>query len=233
MSARRFPAALPLLVLLGACSGDTGGDDGFANPGKLPPPANNGPTELLADLTVDEPLLASSLQFATVDPADVGCAVIEGCLVGDQGPRDVVRFDVGVVNLGEADLVIGSPTAPENAGLFEFSSCHNHYHYIGFAEYTLSDQNGEVASGHKQAFCLMDIADYGGNGDTNRGYNCSLQGISMGWEDIYSRDLDCQWIDVTGLPAGPYTLTVTVNALGNIAEAGPAPNTVSIPITLP
>ena len=234
-------AALVLSLLLTACAGGPGGvpgfsdddDDGFSNPGPLTPPANHGPRELLPDLTVDEPLLASSWETGTEDPSTQAneCAVVEGCLVGDQGVRDVLRFDVGVANVGEKDLYIGTPNL--ESGDFTFSACHGHYHHIGFAEYTLSNASGVVATGRKQAFCLMDIADYQGNGDSARYYDCAEQGISLGWEDVYDKSLDCQWIDVTGLPGGSYSLSVTVNAEGRVYESGPAPNTVSVPVTLP
>ena len=41
--------------------------------------------------------------------------------------------------------------------------------------------------------------------------DCDNQGISAGWEDSYDSSLDCQWLDITGVPAGDYILRVTVN----------------------
>ena len=40
---------------------------------------------------------------------------------------------------------------------------------------------------------------------------CSDQGIQAGWADVYGAHLDCQWIDVTDVPAGIYTLEIEVN----------------------
>lgn len=231
-------AALVLSLLLSGCAGGSGvpgfsddDDDGFSNPGPLTPPANHGPRELLPDLTVNEPMLANSWEIGTEDRPASDCAVVEGCLVANQGPRDVLRFDVGVANVGEKDLYIGAPDLL--SGDFDYSECHGHYHHIGFAEYSLSNASGVVATGRKQAFCLMDISDYQNNGDSSRYYDCADQGISLGWQDVYDKSLDCQWIDVTGLPGGAYSLSVTVNAEGRVYEAGPAPNTVSVPVTLP
>ena len=42
-------------------------------------------------------------------------------------------------------------------------------------------------------------------------YGCGNMGISSGCGDIYDASLDCQWIDVTNVPAGDYTLVVRVN----------------------
>ena len=41
--------------------------------------------------------------------------------------------------------------------------------------------------------------------------DCGYQGLTAGWADIYHRDLDCQWVDVTGVPDGRYILQVHVN----------------------
>lgn len=238
MNFRAVTAVFLLSLMVSGCANGAGvpglsddDDDGFRNPGPLAPPANNGPREPLPDLTVNEPMLASSLEIGTEDRPASDCAVVEGCLVAGQGPRDVLRFDVGVANVGEKDLHIGAPNV--EGGDFDFSECHGHYHHIGFAEYKLSNASGVVATGRKQAFCLMDISDYENNGDSSRFYDCANQGISLGWQDVYDKTLDCQWIDVTGFPAGDYTLSVTVNAEGRIYEAGPAPNTVSVPVVLP
>ena len=47
---------------------------------------------------------------------------------------------------------------------------------------------------------------------------CNFQGISAGWADIYHRGLDCQWIDITGVPSGRYVLEVHVNPARVIHE---------------
>ena len=48
-------------------------------------------------------------------------------------------------------------------------------------------------------------------------YDCVFQGLSAGWADVYSSDLDCQWLDVTGVPEGDYLLRM---------EEAPAPDLV-------
>ena len=42
-------------------------------------------------------------------------------------------------------------------------------------------------------------------------YGCSNMGISHGCGDIYTAGLDCQWIDITNVPDGRYTLVIRVN----------------------
>jgi hypothetical protein len=64
-------------------------------------------------------------------------------------------------------------------------------------------------TGYKQAFCWLDSQRIQGNNPPR--YNCSNQGITAGWADVYGRGLDCQWIDITGLPGGNYQFRVSVN----------------------
>ena len=74
------------------------------------------------------------------------------------------------------------------------------------------DQGGATLPGIvglKQAFCWLDSARVSGNLPGK--FNCSNQGITAGWSDIYGRGLDCQWVDITGLAGGNYQLRVSVN----------------------
>jgi hypothetical protein len=66
-------------------------------------------------------------------------------------------------------------------------------------------------------------------------YHCNdgdTQGIQRGWSDLYPVFLPCQWIDITGVPDGEYTLTIELDPDGRIEEIGEANNTVSVPLTL-
>ncbi|MBL9107490.1 MAG: hypothetical protein JNL82_41775 [Myxococcales bacterium] len=42
-------------------------------------------------------------------------------------------------------------------------------------------------------------------------FDCANQGISRGFSDFYDAGLPCQWIDITGVPPGEYTLRISVN----------------------
>ncbi len=92
-------------------------------------------------------------------------------------------------------------------------SCHNHYHsYENFITYDILNKAGvEVAEGHKASFCLED--SFCAPGGYQR-YRCATgnQGISKNCGDLYGRNLDCQWIDITDNGGGSYLLRQTVNA---------------------
>jgi hypothetical protein len=61
-----------------------------------------------------------------------------------------------------------------------------------------------------------------------------ILGISIGWADVYSRNLPGQWIDVTGLADGEYWLEVIANPYGpdRILESNYTNNTTRILVNL-
>lgn len=185
----------------------------------------------LPDLSVDAAVLATSVSIDHRTFETSSCAVVEGC-VGGTGDRRLLRFSTRTPNHGLADLNVGPPAGNPN---LVWSPCHGHYHFSDYASYRVLDLEGNVvATGHKQAFCLM---------DTNRvdpeaphqspHYTCSNQGISQGWADTYGSGLDCQWVDVTDLAPGHYQLEVSVNPAHVFAELDYSDNVVRIPVDIP
>jgi hypothetical protein len=157
----------------------------------------------------------------------------EDC-VGAPGDRRLLRFAVETPNLGRADLYLGVPD-PANPN-FVWSPCHEHWHFVGYAEYRLVDGSGvEVAEGRKQAFCLLDSEPYAADAPAlglGQRYSCSNQGIHAGWSDVYHTRLPCQFIDVTGVPDGDYTLVVALNTARKLVEGSYDNNRVEIPVQL-
>lgn len=183
----------------------------------------------LPDLSVDEGMLATKTYLETIDATE--CEVAEKCLDGP-GKRRVLRFDVSVPNRGTADLVLGKPDA---GGPFEFATCHKHYHFLGFAHYRLvSETDGKVLLlGRKQAFCARDSARVARSAPYNPRYDCNLQGIQVGWSDIYDPSLPCQFLDVTDVPSGTYRLEVEVNPDRTMTELRYDNNIASVRVKLP
>ena len=148
-----------------------------------------------------------------------GCAIEEGCLNG-YGTRYLVRFTTWIKNIGDQDYFIGSVDDNAETAQFEWDECHNHWHYKGYAEYVLFDTDGQlIPVGFKNGFCVMDLEC--SDGGTAQ-YGCSTMGISAGCGDIYGAGLSCQWIDITTVPDGDYTMVVRTNwdqdpdAAGNV-----------------
>jgi hypothetical protein len=182
------------------------------------------------DLIIDRARLAVGVQVETVPFAVTDCAAVEGC-VNASGARKIVRFETGIANIGKADLVVGNPN--DHPELFMHSDCHGHFHFRGVALYELVASDGSVAaSSGKRAFCLRDNVKYSASAGESRGYNCDNQGITAGWADVYDKSLDCQFLDITGVPGGHYTLRVTVNPERLLAESNYDNNSASVALNL-
>lgn len=156
------------------------------------------------------------------------CTVLEGCAVA--GQRRLLRFTTESRNIGDADLMIGSPVGNP---LFEFDNCHGHYHFRAFAEYRLVNSCGQVAASLKVGFCLTDSSRWNTNANPSSVFSCTFQGIQTGWADIYSSATPCQWIDITGLPAGNYTLQMETNPEQRLVESDYSNNSTNIAVTIP
>jgi hypothetical protein len=163
----------------------------------------------LPDLSIIPERLESSYRIETLPFAADDCAIAEGCVNGP-GWRRLLRFSTTTPNTGTAALHFGQPG--QNSDFFQYSECHQHYHFSAYANYRLLSGDGDVAAiGHKQAFCLEDYERWTDDAPRVASYDCNFQGISVGWADTYDAALDCQWIDVTDVPAGEYTLEVAIN----------------------
>lgn len=157
------------------------------------------------DLTMSQSALQSSMTLSTVNITDA-CAPVEGC-TGGLGQRYVIRFTTRIENIGTTDYYIGSPSSQPQ--MFNTNNCHGHSHYSGYADYVLFDQSGNaIPVGFKNGFCVIDVGCYPGNSGQ---FGCSNMGISKGCYDIYSSGTTCNWIDVTNVPAGTYTLVLRTN----------------------
>jgi len=173
------------------------------------------------DLMVDSDVLARSMYVERRTFAPDACELQEAC-VGGPGERKLLRFSTSIVNLGGAAATV--PNVQERPDLYEFDVCHRHDHLVNFARYTLRDSRGaEAVAGRKQGFYLVDYHRQCSDAAPYFLYGVRM-GISPGWSDIYMADIPCQWIDITGLKDGRYTLRVGVDEQDIIEEADVLPN---------
>ncbi|MFZ0544087.1 MAG: lysyl oxidase family protein, partial [Candidatus Promineifilaceae bacterium] len=125
------------------------------------------------------------------------CGLVEGC-VGGSGWRRLLQFKATVHNLGAEALSVG-PVASNNplANFFQYNSCHDHFHFQGYGEFSLDDASDAISS--KQAFCVESTNRYSNNefSPLTHSFTCLNQGVQAGWVDEYVAGLDCQWIDIT------------------------------------
>jgi hypothetical protein len=134
------------------------------------------------------------------------CAVVEQC-VGGSGWRRLLVFDSHDHNVGGQPIHIG-PVDYANEGLggelidhnvYEFSECHEHYHFAHYGDFTFGSQS--TTATHKNGFCL-ESTDRLSNHEyspLHTTYECDNQGVDAGWGDLYGSSLPCNWIDVTDI----------------------------------
>jgi hypothetical protein len=165
------------------------------------------------------------------------CSVEEGGVT--PGTRRIIRFTVMTPNIGDADIALGDPNVhvANNDGLYEFATCHHHYHFRHYALYQLIDpKTGTIWKAAKKGFCMLDtdpnpdwldgvppknheFRSCGGIGIPGN------QGISSGWADTYRFFLGGQYFVLDGgdgqpvVPPGDYIIRVTVNP-GYIPQNG-------------
>lgn len=126
------------------------------------------------------------------------------------------------------------------AGTFIYHLEHDHIHFEEFAEFRLravtadGGVGGIVADGDKVSFCLLDVERYGTQGtDIPHYLSCGqVQGISVGWADVYDRGLPGQSIEITNVPDGEYWLEVVADPFNRIIESDETNNVTRIKINL-
>jgi hypothetical protein len=178
----------------------------------------------------DLSLVASAVnpQISTENFSTNSCAVLEGLI--QSGTRTIIRFDTETENSGTADLVFGDPA---DNPLFVWAPCHAHYHFNNYMSYRLRGPDGSIAAtGLKVGFCVLDVFRWSSTANSTATYSCTNQGISVGWGDLYDSTLDGQWIDITGLPPGNYTMELEANPQGIIQESDYDNDTITVPITI-
>jgi hypothetical protein len=234
----RYPAraALTLIALaVAACSASERND---LSPTGVVRFQMNDPSRVdtvgTADLVVD---YGSTARNWVVRDENIGanfCSAIEGGV--EPGLRRLLRFTVTTPNLGDADVFVGSPRDhmdpngdgdfADQDGMFEFASCHGHFHFQHYAEYRLIDPaTGKLWRAAKAGFCMLDTDPWNTNsGDGGKNYyNCGnltidgFQGISDGFADTYMFFLGGQYFVLDGgdgqapVPPGRYIIQVEVN----------------------
>jgi Lysyl oxidase len=180
------------------------------------------------DLVVRTDVLSAQWVVRDEDLPATACSVQEGGVT--PGIRRLIRFTVMTPNIGDTDIRLGDPNAhvQANDGLYEFATCHRHYHFRHYAKYELIDPaTGYVWKAAKRGFCMLDTdpnpAYFGQPPRAGQFRSCGAvgipgnQGISAGWADTYRFFLAGQYFVLDGgdnqpvVPPGTYLLRITVN----------------------
>jgi hypothetical protein len=147
------------------------------------------------------------------------------------GQRRVLAFDAYIANVGTAHLNVGRKDS--HPGVWTISPGFGDLRFEGWTRFFLKDASGAtVAFGHKSSFCMIDLHNQT-PGAPQGGFTCQNQGVSAGWTDIYNRSLPCQFIDVTDVPAGTYTLRIETNFTRQLPDFDVTNNFAELEVTLP
>ena len=144
---------------------------------------------------------------------------------------------------------------------YEFHPAHAHFHYKNFGQAFLHRVRPDgtlelVRAGRKNGFCMIDVentrfgADESGaplRGEAPRSYSfprCNtpterdghgtymVNGISVGWADVYNWFLADQYIEISGVPDGVYVIETVANPIRTVHETTFADNTARATIRL-
>jgi len=187
------------------------------------------------DLIVNEQILQNHWIVRDEDFLATTCSVVEGGVT--PGTHRVLRFTVNTPNIDLGDLALGDPNAhiAANDGLYEFATCHHHFHFRHYTEDRLiSASTGQTWRVAKRGFCMIDVKPAGSLAPPPgqpQFRSCGRvgvpgnQGISSGWADEYIWFLGGQYFVLDGgdgqpavLP-GDYIIQITVNP-GFVPVAG-------------
>jgi hypothetical protein len=172
--------------------------------------------------------------------------------------RTLMRVSTATPNTGAGKLELrGDSSAPgvyqrifradgssydRFAGNFTFHPNHGHLHFDNWinlhlrAVLTNDGVGGIIASGHKTSFAIIDLVRYDpslpGSPSSGQYTGGLVQGLSVGWADIYTADLQDQWIDVTDVPSGRYWLEAVVDPADSILESNETNNAARILVNL-
>ncbi len=132
------------------------------------------------------------------------------------------------------------------AGEFAFHSAHNHWHFEGFANYSLVTANASDSAisgttkrnSQKTTFCIIDttwlgttLEHAGSQTYRNCGQN-DMTGLTVGWGDRYGWDLAGQEIDLNGVSDGFYWLVSTADFQGRLEETNETNNCGAVKIEI-
>jgi hypothetical protein len=202
--------------------------------------------EVPSDITVDLARSGSHVTFR------LGFSTTMGNI--GEGPLEVV----GHRSPGEPSMSAEQLIALRSGGTcrrsavgtvrYDFRKTHEHWHLLGFDRYSLLRPSGTPAPAptRKAGFCLGDRV--GLTQDLRHAAararwitDCAIdephaarvvEGISVGWADIYEAYIEGQLLDITKLTPGRYVLANTVNPNRRLRESRYGNNSASVLIDL-
>ncbi len=138
----------------------------------------------------------------------------------------------------------GGGFTDQPSGQFLFHNGHSHIHVDNWCQYRIrtvlpGDGVGPIISGGaKVSFCILDLLVYNSSlpgfppGGEFTSCASTTQGLSVGWVDVYHKELAGQNIDITDVPPGEYWLESEVDPANIVQESNESNNITRIKVTI-
>lgn len=133
----------------------------------------------------------------------------------------------------------------EVVGGYTWHEAHRHFHYEDFAAYQLRSlapdgrpdysPAGLLRVSEKVSFCFIDSRQVRDDARPTPLYQSCLpaiQGITPGWTDIYTSDMEGQNLDIAGLPNGRYALITDLDYENTLRETNDDDNYIEVTIEI-
>lgn len=175
------------------------------------------------DLTLSIPSFRPQIVNRIFPPDD---CLLQKCVSG-RGARRLLSFPVDVANVGSGDIILMLPDAPG----VRHVSCDNSSFLDDFLRYELVDADDvqrASGTGNIGQACFLQF-----EAQSTSPFDCESQGLAArSYRSLY-QDSECQWVDITTLPPGDYTLRISVNAGRQLTETSFDNNQIELPVTVP
>lgn len=170
----------------------------------------------------------------------------ENCNTGNGGGGHIALQRIYRDSNGDGGFIRGVDVSYDErpAGCMTFHNKHRHWHFDDFSLFELKS-GGEVIgqTSTKMTFCIADVfrrANLMSAGSsfspTARYYRLcdrnAVQGLSVGWGDLYDNGTPGQYLVITAVPDGTYCFVSTADPFSTLSETDETNNVASRAITL-
>lgn len=243
MPSSRHIVPLALSIVFLGCGGGGGGGGFVGVPAELVPNLRPMPASDFSITVTDTGMGMHRVLRLSSRIANYGEGPLEifGFIEGANTSLPVPASQIIKWNNGQTTVV--------PAGEFEHHHVHSHWHWenlVSFKMFNMVDpvdpyhpSNTHVATTAKVSFCLVDTAKipgFSGPGQPNspRYIECNrnVQGISVGWHDLYDASLFGQWIEIDGVPDGQYWVILESDPTGLLRELNETDNRSAVKIQI-
>lgn len=205
-------------------------------------------TDLLPDLTFDGSVMTDGTLDSTAVPGQIVYRFSTS--IPNLGPGEFQIETTGIPAGGGLETVNqrifrdNDTSFTRDAGEFFYNTGDGHMEAIGWVEYRIrevlpGDGVGAIVGlGSKISVSINSSTVFDSNIPNTPSSldriiaSNGVHGISVGWTDLYARQLPFQWVTVTGLRSGDYWLEVEVDPADHILEDDETNNIARLKVTL-